>query len=80
MKYHLLIHLVIQKLVITNFKGEYNETQSYAAGEIVRRQSSLWSADISITGAETNIQFDSLRQDYLLMLYRNNNHQPVFCC
>lgn len=45
--------------VKTNFKGEYNETQSYAAGEIVRRQSSLWSADISITGAETNIQFDS---------------------
>ena len=42
-----------------DFKGEYNETQSYAAGEIVRRQSSLWSADISITGAETNIQFDS---------------------
>ena len=45
--------------VKTNFKDEYVDTTDYTAGDIVRRQGSLWQADIDIQGAEANIQFDS---------------------
>jgi len=47
--------------VKTNFKGDYVDTQNYQAGEIVRRQDSLWQADFDILGAEANIQFDSFQ-------------------
>ena len=47
--------------VKTDFRDDYVESTDYAAGEIVRRQNSLWQADIDIPGAEDNIQFDSFK-------------------
>jgi len=45
--------------VKTNFKGDFDSTQSFAAGDIVREDDSLWSADVAIERAVDNIEFSS---------------------
>ena len=45
--------------VKTLFKGNYDGPTNYASGDIVSYQGSYWSADNSIQGSETNINFSS---------------------
>lgn len=45
--------------VKTKFKDDYVQTTNYNAGDIVKRNGSLWAADIEIQGSVSAINFDT---------------------
>ena len=63
--------------VKTNFKNGFNTTTNYSAGDIVRLNNSLWSADEDILGAVSNINFSSFDSVAQINYTLNNYSQDA---